>query len=175
MGYINGVYEPLGVVDLVDPSRDVKPWLASKIEWSEDYKSVTFTARDGVTWSDGKKFSADDIAYTFKMFMDVPGLDVQNLGITGVQEDGSTVTLNFKESMYTKQDKVLHKLIVPKHIWEGVKDPKTFKNEDMVGTGPYTKKQYTSESVVLTARKDYWGGEVAAKTLYFVSYNDNTA
>ena len=175
LGYINAILEPLAIVNLINPSDPVKPWLASKIEWSTDYKSVTLTARDGVTWNDGEAFTADDIAFTFQMFIDHPELDTAALGLTSVTEDGDTVTLNFENGMYAKQDKVLHKLIVPKHIWENVADPTTDINSNPVGTGPYTLTQFTTQSVELTARDDYWGGDLAVPKLYYVSYNDNTS
>lgn len=158
LGYAYAIYEPVGIVDLVDPSREVVPWLASKIEWSDDYTSVKLTARTDVKWNDGKDFSADDIAFTYQMLIDYPALDNTALGLEKVEENGDAVTLTFESSAFSKLDKVLHKSIVPKHVWEKVDDPTSFKNENPVGTGPYTLKQFSSESVVLTSRNDYWGG-----------------
>ncbi|MBD3777966.1 ABC transporter substrate-binding protein [Cellulomonas sp. ES6] len=175
LGYINAILEPLGFVNLIDPSDDVTPWLAQEITWNDDYTAVTLVARDGVTWNDGEDFTADDIAYTFTLLKDKPELDNAALGIEDVALDGDTVTISFAASMFAKQDKVLHKLIVPKHIWEDVADPATDPNLEPVGTGPYVLSQFSSQSVELTARDDYWGGELAAPTLYYVSYNDNTA
>ncbi|QZN86624.1 ABC transporter substrate-binding protein [Cellulomonas sp. C5510] len=175
LGYINAILEPLGFVNLIDPSDDVTPWLAQEITWNDDYTEVTLVARDGVTWNDGEAFSADDIAYTFTLLKDKPELDNAALGIEEVALDGDTVTISFAASMFAKQDKVLHKLIVPQHIWENVSDPATDPNLEPVGTGPYVLSQFSSQSVELTARDDYWGGELAAPTLYYVSYNDNTA
>ncbi|MET0956230.1 MAG: ABC transporter substrate-binding protein [Cryobacterium sp.] len=175
LGYINAILEPLGIVNLISPSDPVKPWLASEITWSADYKAVTLVARDGVTWNDGEDFTADDIAFTFNLFKDNPELDTAALGITDVALDGSSVTISFAGSMFSKQDKVLHKLIVPEHIWEGVDDPATYENPTPVGTGPYVLSQFDTQSVELTARDDYWGGDLAVPTLYYVSYNDNTA
>lgn len=175
LGYINAILEPLGIVNLISPSDDVKPWLASEITWADDYKSVTLVARDGVTWNDGEDFTAADIEFTFNMFKDNPELDTAALGITDVTLDGSSVTVGFAGSMFSKQDKVLHKLIVPQHIWESVDDPATYENLEPVGTGPYVLSQFDTQSVELTARDDYWGGELAVPTLYYVSYNDNTA
>lgn len=174
LGYTTAIYEPVGIMDTLDPSRETKPWLASKIEWATDYKSVKLTARDGVKWSDGEKFTAEDIAYTYQLFVDHPELDLNALGVSGATVDGNVATVTFSESMFTKQDRVLHKLIVPKHIWSKQPDLTTFKNENPVGTGPYKLKQFSSESTVLVARDDYWGGKPAVKTLYYQSYNDNT-
>ena len=175
MGYINEILEPLAMVNTIDPSAPVIPWLASEIEWADDYKSVVVTAREGVKWSDGQDFTAADIAFTYQMFIDFPELDTAALALKSVKEDGKTVTLSFENSMYVKTDKVLMRFIVPKHIWEKVADPATETNMDPVGTGPYVLSQFTTQSVTLTARTDYWGGELAVPTLYFVSYNDNTA
>jgi peptide/nickel transport system substrate-binding protein len=175
LGYINAILEPLGFVNLVDPTDEVTPWLAQEITWNDDFTSVTLVARDGVTWNDGEEFTAEDIEFTFNLLKDTPELDNAALGITGVTLDGSSVTVTFGASMFAKQDKALHKLIVPKHIWESVADPATDPNLEPVGTGPYTLTQFSSQSVELTARDDYWGGELAAPTLYYVSYNDNTA
>ncbi|NTW41791.1 MAG: ABC transporter substrate-binding protein, partial [Cellulomonadaceae bacterium] len=175
LGYINAILEPLGFVNTVDPSDPIRPWLASEITWSEDYTSVTVVARDGVKWNDGEDFTAEDIAFTFNLLKDNPELDTAALAMTDVTLDGSSVTISFESSMYVKQDKVLHKYIVPKHVWESVDDPATYENLDPVGTGPYVLSSFSSQSVELTARDDYWGGELAVPTLYYVSYNDNTA
>ncbi|MCW5951114.1 MAG: ABC transporter substrate-binding protein, partial [Propionibacteriaceae bacterium] len=176
LGYINALMEPLGIVNLIKPDDPIRPWLASEIAWSDDYKSVTLTARDGVTWSDGTPFTAEDIAFTFDLFLKYPQLDLASIGLDSVSAvDGNKVTLNFKNSMYVKQDKVLHKLIAPKHIWEKVADPATETNPNPVGTGPYTLSNFSSQSVELTARDDYWGGTPAVPTLYYISYADNTA
>jgi peptide/nickel transport system substrate-binding protein len=175
LGYINAILEPLAMVNLIDANTEVKPWLASEVTWSADFKTLEVTARDGVKWNDGKDFTAADIEFTYKLLMEKPELDTASLGLKDVVLDGNKVTLTFENSMFVKQDKVLHKHIVPKHVWEGVEDVTTDPNLNPVGTGPYTLKNFTTQSVELEARTDYWGGDLAVPNLFYVSYNDNTA
>ncbi len=49
------------------------PMLASSYTWSADKKSIVFTIRDGVKWSDGQPFTAADVAFTFNLMKKVPG------------------------------------------------------------------------------------------------------
>lgn len=175
LGYVNAIFEPLAIVNLVDTSQPVVPWLASEFEWTDGNTKLVVTARDGVTWNDGTPFTAEDIAFTFELTQNTPEIDTGALGITEVSLDGNTVTISFENSMFVKQDRVLHRFIVPKHIWEGVDDVTTEINLNPVGTGPYTLTSFTDQSVTLSARDDYWGGELAVPTLYYVSYADNTA
>jgi peptide/nickel transport system substrate-binding protein len=128
-----------------------------------------------VKWSDGKDLTADDIAYSYQILVDTPELNTAALDIKDVAVDGDKVTVTFGTPMFAKQDKVLHRFVVPKHVWEGVADPTTETNPEPVGTGPYTLTSFSTESVQLDARDDYWGGELAVPTLYYVSYNDNSA
>src|SRR3989440_10480954 len=59
------VYEPLEFVNILQSTNPPTPMLATSSQWSNSFKTLTFTIRKGVTWSDGKPFSATDIAYTF--------------------------------------------------------------------------------------------------------------
>jgi peptide/nickel transport system substrate-binding protein len=175
LGYAYAIFEPLAMVNLIDPSQDIVPWLASEVSWSDDYTSVDLTARDGVTWNDGEAFAADDIAFTFNLLKDNAGINTAALDITDATADGDVATVTFGSSQFVKQDKVLQQLIVPEHVWADVADPTTEVNPEPVGTGGYTLTSFSSQSVQLDRRDDYWGGDLAVPTLYYVSYNDNTA
>lgn len=176
-GYRMVIFEPLA---LVNPTGDLgtTPWLAESVEWNDDYTAVTVVPRSGVTWSDGEPFTADDIVYTFGQYLDGRLTDTSGLKYTGADVDGDKVTLNFENSMYVKQASVLHTPIVPKHIWENIEDPNTDPltgEGQAVGTGPYVLTNWTTESVTLTARSDWWGGELAVPELHYISYGDNAA
>lgn len=174
LGYDNVILEPLAMVNMVG-DNETTPWLAEKVEWNEDYTELRVTPRAGVKWNDGTDFTAKDILFTFNLIKDTPALDTGNMQLTDIKEDGSDVVMTFGESKFVKQGQVLHVQIVPEHIWKDAGDPTLFTNPEPVGTGPYTLDKFTSQSVTLTARDDYWGGDLAVPTLYFISYNDNTA
>ena len=43
------------------------PWLATGFEYDDGYTGVTVKIRDGVEWSDGMPFTAEDVAFTINM------------------------------------------------------------------------------------------------------------
>lgn len=53
-------YESLTVHN---PQGEIVPSLATSWEWSEDYTALTLHLREGVKWSDGEPFTADDILF----------------------------------------------------------------------------------------------------------------
>ena len=44
-------------------------------EYNEDFTQVTFRLREGVYWSDGVEFTADDVVFTIEFLRDTPGLN----------------------------------------------------------------------------------------------------
>lgn len=67
LGYRYQIYEPLAFVNNTRPAQDPVPWLATKWDWTPDYKKVTFTIRENVKWSDGKPLTAADVAFSFEI------------------------------------------------------------------------------------------------------------
>jgi peptide/nickel transport system substrate-binding protein len=174
-GYAKVVFETLALVNQTG-DRGVTPWLAESLEWNDDYTQLTVVPHADVTWSDGEPFTADDIVFSFET-ASIPALDTAGLKFEGAEVDGDKVVLSFGDSKYVNQARVLHVPIVPKHIWENFDDPATdpVKGDDLVGTGPYAMANWSTESVTLDARDDYWGGDLAVPELHYVSYGDNTA
>ena len=102
-----------------------------------DGKSVTFTLRDGVKWSDGKPFTADDVAFTFDLQKELLG-GLEFLDSVEAVDD-RTVDFTFNTPFTPGLYEVGQQIIIPKHIWESIDDPANETNPTPVGTGPYTE------------------------------------
>lgn len=175
LGYAFVIYEPLMMVNDAKPAEDPQPWLADSIEWSEDYTQAVITPREGVTWSDGEAFDAEDVAFSIQLRQDHEGLNTSALPIESVESDGTTVTVTFGAPQYVNTAKLADMLIVPEHLWADVEDPTTFTNTEPVGTGPYTLESWTPQAATVVARDDYWGGDLSVPEIRYSSYNDNNA
>ncbi len=177
LGYRWQIYEPLMMWNPVKPSDPMKPWLATKAEWSPDYTSVKVTIRDNATWSDGQKVTAEDVAFTYNLIKKYPALNDQGVPYTDATASGNEVTISIASPQFVNQQKVLFRVpIVPKHIWEKISDPTTDVNKQPVGSGPYTLKSFTPATTTLTVRDSgYWQDLPKVKELRFTSYTDNSA
>ena len=51
-------YEPLLMFNIMQPTQAPIPWLATAYAWSNGGKTITFTIRKGVKFSDGKPLTA---------------------------------------------------------------------------------------------------------------------
>jgi peptide/nickel transport system substrate-binding protein len=174
LGYRFMIYEPLVMTNAVQPSKDGTPWLATKWAWSNNYKSITLTIRDGVKWSDGQALTAADVAYTFQLMKTNTALNVNGLTFGDITSTGNTVTLTFAASQFVNQTKILSQFIVPQHIWSKIANPATDTNQNPIGSGPYTLKSFTSQTVVLDERTSgYWQKLPAPTELRYTSYSNN--
>ena len=151
-----------------------EPWLATGAEPSDDYRTWTVTLRDGVTWHDGEPFGADDVAFTFQYFADDggPGRYGHHVYDHPVFEsatviDDLTVELTFAEPVATFPSLPGGDLpILPRHVWEGIEDPRADAVSLPVGTGPYRMTDYNpGVSYRLEANDDYFIGPPLVDTL----------
>lgn len=175
LGYAWVIYESLMQVNDVNPLEDPEPWLAESVTWNADYTEAKIVAREGVTWSDGEEFTAEDIGFTLQLLIDYPAIN-NNFPdqIGSVATEGDTVTITFTAPQYVNQVKLLQQVIVPEHLWKDV-DPTTYTDTDPVGTGPYLLDTWTPQAATLVPNPDYWGGEPKVAKLQYSSYNDNNA
>jgi peptide/nickel transport system substrate-binding protein len=175
LGYRRVIYEPLVMTNVVKPTEAGKPWLATKWEWSTDYRTLTLTIRDGVTWSDSQPMSAKDVAYTFGLLKKTPALNIDAIPYGDISQSGNQVTLIFPKPQFVNQVKILNIVVVPEHLWSKMSDPATDPVKNPVGTGPYTLKTFTPQTTTVVLRDKYWQDLPKVKEIRYTSYTDNNA
>ena len=163
---------------------DPEPWLATGAEPSEDFRTWTVTLRDGVHWHDGTPFTAADVAFTFQYFADDggPGRYGHHVYDHPVFEsasvvDDATVQITFRDPVTTFELLPGGDLpMLPKHIWEGVEDPRADATSLPVGTGPYVMVEYNpGVSYRLEANPGYFLGPPLVDTLIMPVVTDSQA
>ena len=176
LGATSLVYEPLLQANVIKPGQYYH-WLATGYTWSNGGKTITFTIRPGVKWSNGTPMTAADVAFTFNMIKKYPDVNTTGLATTSVSTSGNQVTLNFATPQYANLQNIAGQTyIVPQSIWSTVGDPGKYADPNPVGTGPYTVSQFSSQGITLKANPSYWGGKPAVSTVQFPTYaSANTA
>ncbi|GAA1725825.1 ABC transporter substrate-binding protein [Isoptericola hypogeus] len=157
------IYEPLVIIN--EMSGEETPWLATGYE-QPDPKTVVFTIRDGVTWSDGEPLTAEDVKFSFDLIEKHPEMDLKGAWthLESVEVDGNTVVAHLQEADVPAAQILAQQLIVPEHVWADVEDPVTFTNEEPVGSGPYTLGQFTPNQYTLEKNDSYWQADKVAVT-----------
>jgi peptide/nickel transport system substrate-binding protein len=175
IGSIGMIYEPLMFFNTAK-AGDVQPWLAKSYSWNSDGTAITFKLRTGVSWNDGKPFTAADVAFTFNLTQD-PALNTNGLPVKNAMAQGDdTVTINFTKPAYQNLVYIAGKtMILPEHVWSSVKDKKTFADANPVGTGAWTVGKLNSQVMELNANPHYYlAGLPKIKTMRFVTFSGNS-
>lgn len=177
VGIEGPVYEPLEYVN--DVTSQETPMLATGHQWSSDNKTLTFTTRQNVVWSDGQPFSANDVAFTFNMLKQFPQADVNNLWnhLTKVSaSDANTVVMSFSDVDTPILPYIEGIEIVPQHLWANVGDPTKYINANPVGTGPMMLKSFTAQQITYVKNPKFWEASmVHVDELDYPAVNGNPA
>jgi peptide/nickel transport system substrate-binding protein len=150
------VYENLAYVNGVTGQET--PMLSTGHQFSSDNKTLTFTIRDGVKWSDGQAFSANDVAFTFNMLKQYPDADSGGLWqqLSSVTAQGNSVVMTFTNPAPTLLPFIEQTYIVPQHLWSSVGDPTKYTNTSPVGTGPMKLKSFDAQVIKYVKNPGYW-------------------
>jgi peptide/nickel transport system substrate-binding protein len=175
LGATSLIYEPLLQSNALEPGT-YYPWLATAYKWSHGGKSITFTIRQGVKWSNGSSLTAADVAFTYSMLQKNADVNTTGLSIKGVSSTGDTVTVSFATPQYANLQNIAGQVyIVPKAIWSKVGDPGKYTDGTPVGTGPYTLGSFSSQGITLKARADFWKGAPSVGQVEFPTYASSNA
>jgi peptide/nickel transport system substrate-binding protein len=180
------------------------PWLATGYSYNPDYTSITIDLREGVTWSDGKLFTADDVIYTLEMLKengkgkadslfaadmardikDIERLSDHKLRINLTRPDPRWA-FTFLVVRFNRQG--VH--VVPKHIYSTFppSELQAFTGLDPskqgwpVGTGAFRVAEMKPERLVFDRRDDWWGAKTgfrpapAMQRVIFVPFTTHEA
>lgn len=108
-----------------------------------------FKVREGLAWSDGVEFTADDVVFTSDMIMKTKEYGYNGYYSSIVKSMKATDKYTIEVETVQPESRLAQKLgvviwgtafrVVPRHIWEK-EDPKTFKFSNPIGVGPYKLK-----------------------------------
>ena len=153
-------YEPLCSYD---PDGNLVPILAAEVPsvqrqtLAKDGTWVIWRLKRGVTWHDGKPFTADDVVFNWEFATDTATAAVTSGSYTGVERaeklDPYSVKLVFSTPQPFWFDAFCGSrgMIIPKHLFEAYKGAKSREapgNVKPVGTGPYKFVEFKPGDVV---------------------------
>ena len=190
----------LEYLTITSPDNVTRPYLLDGWEASDDLKTWTLKVRQGIKWSNGDDFIADDVVHNFTRWLD-PAVGSSNLGLfpqlaeevdTGKKDDqGNPVKeQRLREGAVEKVDDhtvVLHlsspELAIPENLYNYPTAivHRRFDEEggdlskNPVGTGPYQLAEFqVGERCLLTRRQEpYWGGEIYLDEILYIDHGDD--
>jgi len=156
--------------DLASADFATSPGLAESWEVSDDGRTVTYTLREGLAWSDDTPLTAEDIAYTINRSRDEEWLNYSSTvaNLTAEAPDERTVVVTSKVNDPRLPGLSLY--IVPKHVWEKVPadDVGTYAALDGVGSGPFTLSEWKKGQFWrMEANPNFWRGQVEIDEVVF--------
>ncbi|MFW6074839.1 MAG: ABC transporter substrate-binding protein [Chloroflexota bacterium] len=176
-GAVQTMFEPLIMFNVL--TGDYENWLAEDWEYNDDFTEITMTLREGIAWSDGEPFTAEDVEFTFNIVRDhqdevVHGAEIGFLE-EAVADDERTIRFVLNQSnprwwatTLTSNHGVTEQ-IFPKHIWEDKEFLEfTFFDEEEgwpIGTGPYELTRAEPGQKVFDLRDSWWAAETGFKEM----------
>lgn len=162
--------------------------------YNDDFTQMTVDLRDNIYWSDGVQFTADDLIFTVEKLKSTPEMfgsgwsaqlnqfmdSVEKLGDFSVQFNLIEANPRFHTMFETRWNGVY---IMPKHIWENVEDPVTYKDPEPVVLGAYVPTDFDPNGYwELYTRREDWDrtpagivvGNPGPKYVLTIFYGDST-
>ncbi|DAB33711.1 MAG TPA: peptide ABC transporter substrate-binding protein [Sulfurospirillum sp. UBA12182] len=143
-----------------DKDANIKTELAKSYRFLDE-TTLEFKLRDDVRWSDGEKFSAKDVVFTYETIISPDIYTPYASGFLHVKSveavDEYTLLIKYKYP-YFKALEIWMMEILPYHKLKDEKNLMSSKfNQSPIGTGPYTLEKFSiSSDISLKANKDYF-------------------
>ncbi|HEX5568011.1 MAG TPA: ABC transporter substrate-binding protein [Streptomyces sp.] len=162
-----------------DADMALTPALAAALpKISDDGRTYTYTLRDGVTFSDGTPFTAEDVVFTYRTILD-EGTNNPSKGeldalesVTARGKDTVVFRLKYPYAAFAERTV----LPIASKKAAGGQDVNTGPyNTRPIGTGPYVLTGWSKgEKLTFKANPGYWGGapEVEKLTMAVIKDDD---
>ena len=166
-GAHQAMWEPLFILNY--ESGELEPWLGTEFAANDTHDVWTLSIRDGVKWSDGEAFNADDVVFTVNMALNNEDLSSREAATIRAQVDSVekvddlTVVFNLKSpnprfAVENFGVRIFGSfMIMPEHIWSAQDDPATFAFYPPIGTGPYKYASGATNRMIWDRDDNYWG------------------
>ena len=178
-GFHQALMEPLFILNY--QTGQIEPWLGESFTANDTLDVWTLKLRNGIKWSDGEDFNADDVVFTMNMLLNnaektLGGAAAQQEWVKEVAK-GDDLTIEFrlnKPNPRYQLDYWSVKIwgglnVMPEHIWKD-QDPLTFTNYDPaqgwpVFTGPYKLESVSATEFSYVRDDNWWGATSGWKPL----------
>jgi len=161
-----------------DKNGNVTTDLAKSYKFVNDTKLIV-TLRQNVQWSDGARFSADDVIFTYNTIISPKIFTPISDSFKKVKEvkkiDDYTIEITYKEP-YFQALEIWMSGILPKHLLENEKDLMRSKfNKNPIGTGSYKLDTFkVSSDIKLKANENYFEGRPKIDNILYKFLPDPT-
>jgi peptide/nickel transport system substrate-binding protein len=143
-----------------DKDANIKMELAKSYKFLDD-TTLEFRLRDDILWSDGKKFTAKDVLFTYNTIISPKIYTPYSSSFSHIKSvkliNDYKLVVKYKYP-YFKALETWMMEILPEHILKDEKDLMTSKfNQSPIGTGPYTLKKFSiSNDIEIKANPTYF-------------------
>ncbi|MFI0898173.1 ABC transporter substrate-binding protein [Streptomyces sp. NPDC020983] len=173
IGGSGSIFEPLFFYNLVRKDKPV-PRLGTSFSWNTTGTELSITLRSDAKWSDGQKFTADDVVFTLDMIRKNPGMNSTGYSGTATAVDATHVKITFAKPSFSDGPQILGKFwMVPKHLWSKIAKPTEDLVRNPVGTGPFKLAEFKPQAFTFEANPDYYGGAPELKKIRFLALSGN--
>lgn len=165
--YQGYVYGGGSMTDYDPNTLELKGFAAEKWELSADKKTVTFTLKDNIKWSDGTPMTTADYVWTYEQAKK-PENKYAYVGnfepiVSFTAKDAKTLVVGLNEPITVAVETADAVTPLPKHIWEKYDWSDPTKNPEInaptVVNGPWKLKEWKRDaSATFVANDSYWEG-----------------
>ena len=156
---------------LVDPiNGTMSPELANSFK-AVNSTTLEFTLQNGIKWSNGTPFTANDVIFTLNMLKKYPALDGGGVWnhLTSVTAQGNTVIFHLNTPDVPLNLSLASIPIVSQAVWSKVANPVTYTAVHPVVTGPYTIDTFAPTKMVLKKNpSSFEASQVKPQTVAFL-------